>query len=133
MFFGAGEVWADKSRNIPFWGDQANVVMSGKDMTRKIQQEFERASCLTIDVFDDEAAVLSYFNSLDSDSNYDTSNGAFIHPSYSDPADRSNMSRLKAINGSGCWSYVGRVYNNTQEISFVDEWCAGGVEPGKSL
>ncbi|CBY14075.1 unnamed protein product [Oikopleura dioica] len=127
MFFGEGEVWADKSRNIPFWGDQANVVMSGKDMIKKIQQEFERASCLTVDVFDDEAAVLSYFDSLDSDAMYDTANGAFIHPSF---ASTGTLSRLKAINGSGCWSYVGKVFGTNQEISFVDEWCAGGVEPG---
>ena len=130
MFYGDGQAWVDKSRNIPFWGDQANVVMSGKAMIAKIQQEFERASCLTVDVFEDEAAVLAYFASLDTDPNYDTSNGGFIHPLYADPSTRNNMSRLQALNSSGCWSYVGRVFQNNQPISFIDEWCAGSVEAG---
>ena len=125
-YYGDGETWVSKSINSDFWGDQSGVSMDGKVFIAKVQEEWERATCLEIDFFDDQAAVLTYFNSLDTDPLYDVDNNAFIHENFADAENRANMNRLEAINGDGCWSYVGRVFQ-TQQISFIDTWCAGSI------
>jgi len=60
--------------------------------------------------------------SLDSDPFYDVNNGAYIH----NVTPRKDLNRIEAIKGDGCWSYVGRVFK-TQQMSFIDPWCAGSV------
>ena len=106
------------------------VTLDGKSFIAKAQEEWKRATCLSIDFFDDEAAVLSWFSvrqkqfldfsikkfkGLASDPQYDTSNGAFIE----DSANPENMSRLRALNSDGCWSYVGKAFLNQVCISII--------------
>jgi hypothetical protein len=51
--FGAGEAWVDKMIDVPYWGSAANTMLTGKEFIAKAQEEWKRATCLSIDFFDD--------------------------------------------------------------------------------
>ena len=80
--FGAGQSWVDKSINVPYWGADSGKSMSGKAFIIKAQEEWERATCLTMDFHDDQAAVDAWATALDGNPLYNVDAGAFIHPDY---------------------------------------------------
>ena len=83
--------------------------MSGKDFIAKVQEEWQRATCLEIDTFEDDSAAQTWIDSVLTDPFYNSNNGGFLHPDFN--ADNLHrVNRLEAINGDGCWSYVGRVH-----------------------
>jgi len=59
-YYGAGQTWISKSIAVDFWGAQKNQVLDGKVFIAKVQEEWKRATCLSIDFFDDAAAAESY-------------------------------------------------------------------------
>ena len=60
--FGAGQSWIDKKIDVGFWGSEKDTLMTGKSFIAKVQEEWKRATCLSVDFFDDESGCLQFLS-----------------------------------------------------------------------